>query len=80
MKDYDECCGFAGSFAVKNPQLSAKMTKAKAENVIATQSDYVLTTCPACLLGLKQGFILLNKKAPKVINIVDFLALSKIEH
>ena len=80
MKDYDECCGFAGSFAVKNPQLSAKMTKAKAENVIATQSDYVLTTCPACLLGLKQGFILLNKKAPKIMNIVDFLALSKIEH
>ena len=80
MKDYDECCGFAGSFAVKNPRLSAKMTKAKAENVIATQSDYVLTTCPACLLGLKQGFILLNKKAPKIMNIVDFLALSKIEH
>ena len=79
MKDFDECCGFAGSFAIKNPQLSARMTKTKAKNIIATNADYVLTTCPACLLGLKQGFILLNKKAPKIMNIVDFLALSNIE-
>ena len=79
MKDYDECCGFAGAFAVKNQKLSAKMTKQKAENIIDTQADYVVTTCPACEIGLKQGFILLNKKAPKIMNFVDFLALSTIE-
>lgn len=79
MKDFDECCGFAGAFALKNPKLSSEMTKKKAENIIETNADYVLTTCPACLLGLRQGFILKNKKAPKIMNIVDFLALSSIE-
>lgn len=78
MKDFDECCGFAGSFAIKNPKLSAKLSKTKAENIIQTQADYVLTTCPACILGLRQGLLLKGKKAPKIMNIIDFLATAEI--
>jgi len=78
MKDFDECCGFAGAFAIKNPELSAAISQTKAENIIQTGADYVLTTCPACILGLKQGFILKGKKLPKIMNIIDFLALAEI--
>ena len=79
MKDYDECCGFAGEFAIKNSKLSIQLAKQKAENAYATGADYVLTSCPACVLGLREGFWALGKKAPKIMNVVEFLALAEIE-
>ena len=77
MKDFDACCGFAGTFVVKNPKLSLEISKQKALNIINTKADYVLTACPACILGIKEGFLALGKKntkLPKISNIIDFLA------
>lgn len=75
MKDYDECCGFSGEFAIKNHKISMQISKQKAQNAINTGADYVITTCPACVLGLKQG-ILRIKKSPKVLSLSDFLNLA----
>ncbi len=77
MKDFDECCGFAGEFAINNPKLSMELAKNKAINIAATKADYVLTTCPACILGIKEGYFAIGKKSsdlPKVLNIMEFLA------
>ena len=81
MDDYDECCGLAGEFALKNPKLSKEISIKKAENIIKTNADYVITTCPACVLGLNQGLILkktFGKKFPKVLGLLDFLNKAKI--
>ena len=72
MKDFDECCGFAGSFALKNSNLSITLAQNKAKNIIETGADVVLTTCPACILGILRGFN--HRRHPKVMNVVDFLA------
>lgn len=72
MKDYDECCGFSGEFAIKNHKISQELSKQKAQNAIATGADYIVTTCPACVLGIKQGLIGI-KNAPKVLSLSDFL-------
>lgn len=77
MKDFEECCGFAGEFALKNPKLSAEISKKKAQNILKTGADIVLTTCPARVLGILQGFAVsgvLHKKPPKVMNVMEFLA------
>ncbi len=79
MKDYDECCGFAGEFAIKNPKISREISKQKALNAYETGADYILTTCPACVMGLYQGFLAAGKKAPKIMNIIEFLSLAEIE-
>ena len=71
-KDYDECCGFAGEFALHNPKLSLKMTQQKAKNLADTGADIILTACPACIIGIHQGFS--GKKHPKIMNIIEFLA------
>ncbi len=76
MKDYDECCGFAGEFAIKNPKISMEISKKKAKNIINTGADCVITTCPACILGLNQGLI--GHKI-KVKSLSDFLAEALIE-
>ncbi len=78
MKDYGECCGFAGEFALKNPKISRAIGREKARNIIATGADYVLSLCPSCTLGLHQGFAAnSNFRHPKVKNIIEFLALAE---
>ena len=79
MQDYDECCGFSGEFAIKNPKIATQLMKQKAQNVAATGADYVVTTCPACVIGLKRGLIGV-KKSPKVVSLSDFLNLASIKY
>ena len=74
MKDYDACCGFAGEFAIKNHKISMAISKKKAQNIINTGADYVITTCPACILGLNQG--LMGKV--KVLSLTDFICQAQM--
>jgi len=76
MDNYDSCCGFAGSFALKNYKLSEKLSVQKAKNIASANVDYVITTCPACILGLKRGLSLIGCKT-KVVSLVEFLAMAK---
>ena len=73
MEDYDACCGIAGSFALKNPKYSQKLSVSKANHINNTNADYVITTCPACIIGLKQG-LHLTKGKTKVISLLEFLS------
>lgn len=75
MKDYDSCCGLAGSFGIKNRKLSKQLSQLKAKNIVQTNADYVITTCPACILGLKQG-LFLEKSKTKVVSLLEFLSLA----
>ncbi len=72
MNDYDSCCGFGGEFSIKNRKISKAISNRKAENILKTKAEYVITTCPGCLLGLQQG-LLGKKNTPKVCSLVDFL-------
>ena len=76
MNDYDECCGLAGSFTLKNYKLSKEISKNKALNIQNTNADYVITSCPACILGLKQGLRQIKNKKVKVISLLEFLSLA----
>ena len=73
MKGYDDCCGLSGSFFIKNPAISKELMNNKCKNIIDTEADYVITTCPACLIGLKKGLRKVNSKI-KVVSLLEFLA------
>ena len=78
-KDFDKCCGFSGKFALQNQEISRKISKQKAQNYIDANVDFILTTCPACQLGLNQGLAELSDKnsslkQPEVMNLYVFLA------
>ena len=70
---FDDCCGFAGEFALKNRQISKSISEKKAKNIINCGADYVITTCPSCILGLKQGLGKFKSNI-KVITLSDFLS------
>lgn len=77
MNDYDECCGLSGEFALKNHKISLALAKQKAKNIVETEADYVVSTCPACVIGLKLGLWGV-KKTPKVVSLSDFLSFASI--
>ena len=70
-ENYDDCCGFAGEFALKNPRISKEISIKKAENILKTNADIVITTCPACVIGLKCA---LRGKNIKVMSLAQFLS------
>ena len=74
MDGYDDCCGFAGTFAIKNPKLSKELLNQKISNIKKTNADLVITTCPLCQLWLNVGLI--NSKT-KAISLLEFLAMAK---
>ncbi len=75
MQNPDECCGLSGEFAIRYQKLSREISLNKANSICDTNSEYVVTSCPACVLGLYQGLI--EKKCMKqVMNISEFIALN----
>ncbi len=74
MENRDNCCGFAGTFALKNNKISTILMKNKAESIINTNADIVLTSCPACIIGLRCGLKLKGKQNIKVMSLLEFLA------
>ncbi|MDD4753516.1 MAG: LUD domain-containing protein [Desulfitobacteriaceae bacterium] len=55
MKETDNCCGLAGSYAVKFPEISAPILERKLNNIEETGVDLVAVDCPGCLLQLRGG-------------------------
>ncbi|MFZ5861679.1 MAG: FAD-binding and (Fe-S)-binding domain-containing protein [Nitrospirota bacterium] len=55
MPDADRCAGGAGTFIVKNPELSDQIAARKRRAVHASGADVVATSCPACMIRLRAG-------------------------
>jgi len=46
------CCGFSGDFFLRHPRLTKKVNEKCAKNY-TEKADFILTSCPTCLWGLK---------------------------
>ncbi len=72
MLETETCCGFGGTFAVKNEPISVAMGQQKLEYAVATGAEYIVSTEASCLMHL-QGIIDKQKLPIKTIHIVDVL-------
>lgn len=86
MKDFDKCCGFSGEFALKNRNLSKMISLEKAQNAIMTNADYIVTSCPSCILGLNQGMLENASESAsslispqKIVTFLELISMAKIE-
>lgn len=50
-----ECCGFGGTFAVKNPDTSLAMMEDKIRNVLSTGAQVLTAVDNSCLMHLEGG-------------------------
>jgi Fe-S oxidoreductase len=55
MPDADRCAGGAGTYLVKDPGTAQKIFERKSMAVEQVGADVVATSCPACMIQLKQG-------------------------
>ena len=55
MADADRCAGGAGTFIVKNFDLSQQIFERKRRAIAASGADVVATSCPACMIRLRAG-------------------------
>lgn len=73
MKDSDTCCGFGGTFSIKNEPISTAMAKQKINHAMETGAEYIVSTESSCLMHL-DGYIKQHELPIKTIHIVDILA------
>ncbi len=67
-----ECCGFGGTFSVRQPEISGAMSCDKAADAEATGASVVLSTDGGCLLNVN-GTLEAKKSPLRVQHIAEFL-------
>ena len=55
MAESDRCCGFAGSYSIKFPELSQPILDRKLQNILNSQAQAVAVDCPGCLMQIAGG-------------------------
>ena len=64
LPEATECCGFGGTFSVKNADVSIAMLEDKCASILATGAEVVTAVDPSCLLHLGGGLSRLAPAAP----------------
>lgn len=78
MPESDTCCGFGGTFAVKNSSISAAMAEKKVLNALSTGVKYIVSTEASCLMNIN-GYIAKHKLDIRGVHLADVMA-NKIEY
>ncbi|MFC7887199.1 (Fe-S)-binding protein [Streptomyces sp. NPDC057376] len=74
----EECCGFGGTFAVKNADVSAAMGADKVRNARSTGADVLCGADNSCLMHI--GGIFRRQNAPqRALHIAEILASTEEE-
>ena len=72
----EECCGFGGTFAVKNPDVSAAMGTDKINHATGTGAEYLVAADNSCLMHL--GGTARRQRAPiTTIHLAEILATTR---
>jgi iron-sulfur cluster protein len=55
MPESDVCCGFAGSYSMKLPEVSESILARKLTNIESVEPEFVVTDCPGCIMQIRGG-------------------------
>lgn len=74
----EECCGFGGTFAVKNADVSEAMGDDKIRNALSTDADVLCGADNSCLMHI--GGMLRRQQAPqRALHLAEILASTEEE-
>jgi L-lactate dehydrogenase complex protein LldE len=74
----EACCGFGGTFAVKNPDTSAAMLADKMHNVLSTRAEVCSASDSSCLLHIGGGLSRL-RAGVRTVHLAEILASTRTE-
>jgi glycolate dehydrogenase iron-sulfur subunit len=75
MPESDLCCGSAGSYNLTEPEMARELARRKADNIVATNADYVVLANPGCEFQIAAELRRRGSKI-KVVHLADFLAMA----
>jgi len=70
---YDECCGFGGTFAIKNPDVSVAMLNDKIDCIRETKAEVCAATDNSCLMHIGGG-LRRQQTAVRCVHLAEILA------
>ena len=73
LAESDLCCGSAGSYNLTEPEMASRLQKRKAQNIIDSGAEVVVTTNPGCLLQIQSGLRKAGAHHIRAIHIADYL-------
>jgi glycolate oxidase iron-sulfur subunit len=73
MKDANTCCGNGGSFNLQNYDLSRSIGMKKRANILASGAQIVATSCPACMMQIRD-VLSQNHDKVKVKHVIELYA------
>lgn len=73
MDENDTCCGFGGTFAVKNHAISTSMTARKVANSLRTEAEFIVSTEASCLMNIN-SYCKKHNLSIRGIHLADVLA------
>lgn len=68
----EDCCGFGGTFSVKNSVISGEMVQEKVDHVVETEAEYLVGGDMACLMNIG-GRLSREGRNVKVIHLAEIL-------
>jgi L-lactate dehydrogenase complex protein LldE len=72
----DRCCGFGGTFSVKNAEVSTAMLDAKLTDLLATNAEYCTALDNSCLMHVG-GALHRRNETMRPIHLAEILASTK---
>ncbi|WP_052664838.1 (Fe-S)-binding protein [Nitriliruptor alkaliphilus] len=73
LPDADQCCGFGGTFALKNPDTSTAMLADKMANVLASKAEVCSAGDSSCLMHIGGGLDRL-RAGVRTVHLAEILA------
>ncbi|MGH8859810.1 MAG: (Fe-S)-binding protein [Jatrophihabitantaceae bacterium] len=73
LPDAEQCCGFGGTFALKNAEVSAAMLADKIRNVAATRASVCSAGDSSCLMHIGGGLSRL-RSGTRTLHLAEILA------
>lgn len=73
LPDADGCCGFGGTFALKNADVSTAMLADKMRNVLSTDAEYAAAGDASCLMHIGGGLSRL-RTGVRTVHLAQVLA------
>jgi L-lactate dehydrogenase complex protein LldE len=78
LPDALECCGFGGTFAVKNADVSTAMLSDKVRNVLATHAEVLCAVDSSCLMHIGGG-LSRGRTGVRTAHVAEILASTEDE-
>jgi L-lactate dehydrogenase complex protein LldE len=73
LENTDRCCGFGGTFSIKNAEVSSAMMATKLQDIVATGAEYCTALDNSCLMHLG-GAMHRQYASIKTIHLAEILA------